>query len=274
VARAWWSWPACLLAAACGTGAPSAPTAGSSPPSQATNRAPTVSLAFQGASSCVPIPPLDGMPGRPCGLPVIAQASDPDGDSLTYTWTGCTDYGFPPNQSTCYVRQVGSVTSTVEVSDGHGNAVAVSITAQGVNPPPGFVNHPPTVFFGYFVPVKVPPDSPTIEALGSIGDPDEGELCGGGSRGQGGCPWLKAVSVSGDCQTNRYAVLGCFCLEGLTVDIYRTKATGTCSLALTVRDSWGLAATSAFSVSYDQTGGPFKMVTLPLSTLAATVRVR
>ncbi len=283
VIRACWLCVACFLAAACG-GAPSAPTTatttpgGSSPPSQGTNRAPTVTLAFQGASSCVPIPPLDGMSGRYCTLPVIAQASDPDGDALTYKWSGCTTYGSPPNQSTCYVKQVGSVTSTVEVSDGHGNTATASITGHGVNPPPDFVNHPPSVSFGYVVPIKVPPDSRSLEALGSIGDADEGELCGGGDgtagSGLGGCPYLTAVSVSGDCETDKYAVLGCYCLGGLTVDIYRTKASGTCTLKVTVRDSWGLPTTSAFSISYDQTGGPFKAVPLLLNGLGGAFRGR
>jgi len=272
--RAWWLSLVCLLAAACGGGPPSAPTqTDASQPSQVSNRAPGVTLAFQGGSSCVPIPPLDGMPGRPCGLPVTAQASDPDGDGLTYRWTGCTDYGFPPNQSTCYVRQVGPVTATVEVNDGHGHTVTASVAGQGVEPPPNAVNHPPTIGFGYFSPIKVPPDSPTLEGLGSIGDPDEGDLCGGGG-GVGGCPWLKAVNVSGDCLPDKYAVLGCYCLGGLTVDVYRTKPSGNCTLTLAVRDSWGLTTTAAFGVSYDQTGGPFKPVTLPPPGFAASARLR
>ncbi len=256
--RAWFVCLACFLAAACG-GASSTPTAATNPatpsgattppPQGSTAHAPTVTLAFDGPSSCMPIPPLDLMGGRPCILNVVATATDPDGDPLTYTWSGCTDFGSPPNKSICVVRQVGPVTATVTVSDGNGHSATASVNGAGTPPPADFVNHPPSVSFGYWVPVG----QVTLEGLGMIKDPDEGELSYG-RVGPFNCPYIKAIAVSGDCRTNEFAVLSCTTLEGLDLDIYRTKASGTCALTMTVQDSWGLATTTTFNVTYPTSG--------------------
>ena len=71
----------------------------------------------------------------------------------------------------------------------------------------------------------------------------------------GYCPYVQTVKVSGDCDTDRYVLLSCSLMYGLTVDIYRNKPTGTCSVSITVRDSWGLASTSSFNVPYGPTSG-------------------
>jgi hypothetical protein len=208
------------------------------------NRPPSVSVMFQGASSCVPIPPLDSMPGRTCGLPVVAQATDPDGDALAYTWSGCASSYTRSAQNTCIVTQVGPVTATVQVSDGNGHTATASVAGEGTNPPPDFVNHPPSLTVGFF---PLPGGSPTLEGLGMINDPEEGELCGGGTL----CPYLRSATISGDCKTNQYAFT-CGCLGGVEFDIYRTAASGTCQVLVTVRDSWGLVGTSTFTVPYGQ----------------------
>ena len=187
------------------------------------------------------------MPGRPCTLPVIAQATDPDGDRLTYTWSGCVVGGDTSPQTDCVVRQVGRATATVDVSDGHGHTVTASMDGEGTPPPPDFVNHPPRLALSSFF--SQASGSSTLEAFGSILDPEEGELCGGGSVAS--CAYLQAATISGDCKTNEYT-FPCGCMGGVEFDIYRTASSGTCHVSVSVRDSWGLAATSTFDVPYGQ----------------------
>ena len=196
------------------------------------------------------------MPGRQCTLPVVAQAAGFDGDALTYEWSGCGVRGYRA-EGLCVVKDVGPVTATVQVSDANGHTATASVTGQGINRPPDYVNHPPTVSFGYWTVFKPPAIS--IEGLGAISDPDEGLLTSGS-----GCPYLQAVKVSGDCEADRYMVLSCTQLEGLVLDIYRNKSSGTCSVTMTVRDSWGLPATSTFNVPYGQaTSGSLTSLTFP-----------
>ena len=202
----------------------------------------------------MPIPPLDPMPGKPCTLRLFAQATGFAGDALTYEWSGCGVRGYKA-EGPCIVHDVGPVTATVQVTDENGHMATASLTGQGISRPPDYVNHPPVVGFGYWTVFK--PPSTSIEGIGSIGDPDEGELTGAG------CPYVQTVKVSGDCDSDRYALLSCTQLEGLTLDIYRNKPTGTCSVAMTVRDSWGLATTSTFNVPYDATSGSVTSVTSP-----------
>jgi len=195
----------------------------------------------------MPIPPLDTMPGKQCTLRVLAQAAGFAGDALTYAWSGCGVRGYRA-EGLCVVNDVGPVTATIQVTDANGRTATASVTGQGISRPPDYVNHSAIVFFGYWTVFKAPAIS--IEGLGAIRDPDEGELSSGS-----GCPYVQTVKVSGDCDRDRYGLLGCTQLEGLTLDIYRNKPTGTCSVAITVRDSWGLPSTSSFNVPYDATSG-------------------
>jgi hypothetical protein len=241
-----------LLTAACGGTAPSAPT---------TKSTVSVTLAFQDASSCIPIPPLDTMPAKQCTLRLLAQATGFAGDALTYEWSGCGLRGYKA-EGLCVVKDVGPVTATVEVTDANGHRAAASLTGRGISRPSDYVNHPPVVGFGYWT-VSKPPGT-SIEGLGSIGDPDEGELSGPG------CPYVQTVKVSGDCDSDRYALLSCTQLEGLTLDIYRNQATGTCSVTVTVRDSWGLANSSTFPVPYDATSGSVTSATFAVAASTST----
>ena len=70
----------------------------------------------------------------PCRITYTAEATDPDGDELRYTWSGCTTGS--GTSSPCFLTNLGPVTSSVTVSDGQGGVTVVSATAQGTNQVP------------------------------------------------------------------------------------------------------------------------------------------
>lgn len=75
---------------------------------------------------------------------VHAQASDPDDDALTYSWTanaGSTEGNGPDARWNSAGATPGNYTVTAHVDDGRGGAVSCSVDVR-VEPPP---NHPPTV---------------------------------------------------------------------------------------------------------------------------------
>jgi hypothetical protein len=234
---------ACLLLVAalfagCGSDNTAPPAAPSGAPK--VNSAPTVALAAQGLASCNPIGTAHG-----CTVTLKAQASDPDGDPLTYSWSGTTAFsagtGFcqaspsSPDTGLCYISSpeqvvVGSVT----VRDDHGNATSRGIQVIGEG-----INHPPQVRLG--APFSLPGGTPTLEMFGSIEDPDEGTLCLG--------VYVVAGSASGDCKPT--VAFWSSCLEGgPTLDIYRTAQTGSCEVTLKVRDSANLVGTTVTTIRY------------------------
>lgn len=71
----------------------------------------------------------------PCTAPFTASASDPDGDPLTFEWSGCALGQTGPTAS-CPITVVSSVTATVTVTDSLGASVSASATAHGLNEPP------------------------------------------------------------------------------------------------------------------------------------------
>lgn len=173
---------ACLFSGACG-GYPTAP---------AQNGAPTIVVAFDGTSTCTP------QIGRPCELKVVAAGRDPDGDALSYRWSGCASG--TASRAICTVERPGAVIASVDVSDDHGHIVHAEASGTGAGE-----NHPPGVFIGY---ITVFP-SGTIELLGAVNDPDEGYRCGS--------QYCVGISASGACgpPTN----LRCTCLAGLEADV-------------------------------------------------------
>jgi hypothetical protein len=89
------------------------------------NRAPTVALrTLITERACHPN----------CSLTVLANADDPDGDLLRYTWSGCTG-GVEPT-SRCTIDAPGSFTAAVVVEDGRGGVATAAITLEGRNARP------------------------------------------------------------------------------------------------------------------------------------------
>jgi hypothetical protein len=164
--------------------------------------------------------------GNACALTVTAEASDPDGDPLTYLWSGCASGTAP--RATCIVDRPGPVLASVVVGDNHGHMIQA--TGSGVG---GGENRSPGVQIGY---ITVFP-SGTIELLGNVLDPDEGLRCGS--------QYCVSVSASGACGAP--VGLRCTCLAGLEADVTRTAAAGMCSVTFSVKDSWGEIGNPVFT---------------------------
>ena len=189
------------------------------------NRPPTVSLSFDGASQCTPQPVKPLSSGGPCSVKIVAQASDPDGDSLSYTWSGCTA-GHSGTRATCVVGSPGPVDAILEVDDGRGHRTTARATAVGLNQPPG-------VFIGY---VTLLPSGNAIDLLGAVTDPDEGGMCGS--------QYCVSAKAEGAC---RSAFLRCSCLAGLEAEVTPTAVSGICTVTFTLKDTWGQIGTPVYS---------------------------
>ena len=211
-----------LIAAACG-GSSSAPTS----PGTAQNAAPDVAVAFVSTSECYP------RPGQTCTVDVFAAANDVDGDALTYAWSGCATGSAA--RATCTVDRLGEVTAIIDVSDGRGHTVRRVIAPAGVN-------HPPSLSL---TPIVWESDG-SFELFGALSDPDEGMLCGGGLAGP--CPYLVSATAAGDCRPS--LTFTCGCLGGADVIASKTSPSGTCSLTIAIKDSWGLTASTTKSVTF------------------------
>jgi hypothetical protein len=89
------------------------------------NRAPTINLrTLVTERACHP----------PCGLTVLANADDPDGDALRYTWSGCAS-GVEPT-ARCTIDAPGTHTAALVVEDGRGGVATGSIALEGRNARP------------------------------------------------------------------------------------------------------------------------------------------
>ena len=124
--------------------------------------------------------------------------------------------------------------ASVIVRDDHDHAATASLNVIGEG-----VNHPPSVQLGQ--PFTFPGNGVALEMFGSFVDPDEPFMCTSDH--------VVGGSATGDCQPN--IAIWASCLEGgLTVDIYRTRTTGTCEVTLTVRDSANVVGTTVTTIRY------------------------
>ena len=205
---------ACLLA--CDASEPTAPeprpTVATTPAGStcsADNRPPIVSLAATGATHCHPHKLAS------CPLGVRAEASDPDGDPLTHTWSGCAQG--QGAEAVCSVTAPGFHAAVLEVTDGCGGSAAASLQFEGTNQPPvlqGFYSDPAPQPWGFAV----------------ADDPEDG-FCLGVS--------LKDCHVEGACRLR-----GCrkLCLsDSIEFAIDTDPGPGMCTLSMTVEDEWGLS---------------------------------
>lgn len=190
------------------------------------NNAPRVSLA--GGGSCHP------SPSRSCSVEFLASFSDPDGDSVTLTWSGCASGN--GTRATCVVTSPGPHTARVEASDGRGGIARASANAEGTNVPP-------VVRIGGPRPPN-PAPSNTLYLLtgGQPTDPDGDEEPNVMCR-------TATLSASGPCRA-LLALCGGVA-DAFDGDVRTLAGPGTCVVEATVRDSWGAVGTDrlVFAVS-------------------------
>ena len=182
-------------------------------PSASPNLPPRVTLT--GGGACHPLP------SRPCTVAFNAAVVDPEEDRIAYGWDGCAQGNAP--LATCTVTAPGLVTATVLVTDGQGNFVRATGTAEGVNAPP-------FILLGAPRPPN-PAPSNTVFSMVSNGpeDPDGDEhvaqLCA-----------RTTVTATGPCRAGFSA-----CGTNFDVDIVTLQGPGTCAVEVRTLDLWGAA---------------------------------
>lgn len=183
----------------------------------------------------------------PCTVSFRAEASDPNGDVLSYRWSGCASG--EAAESGCVIDELHTVTATVEVTDGRGGRAQVSKTAEGTNLPPSL-----GVFFCRYRPSQNPgaPDCGAFETcpppiptngLGDCWDPTFDAFDEEGDRE--GCG---PVIPSGACH-GPIGIYECGGVEDAFSFEFRTGADeGDCVLQISVYDSWGATASTTIRV--------------------------
>jgi hypothetical protein len=160
---------------------------------------------------------------EPCTLTFEAEGSDPDGDALSYAWSGCASG--QERRATCTVNAPGLYGAIVRVSDGRGAQASAAGSARGTNAPPvvriAYVQNQPAV------------GRLTI-LLGWIDDEDID--CG--------YEYCRSVRASGSCSQAR---LDCSCRGGTDIHVTPSQP-GTCRLDVEVVDPWGLAGTTTLTL--------------------------
>lgn len=98
-----------------------------SPAVAGTNASPVCSTS--GGGSCHP----SGSSPFTCTTPVTVSCSDPDGDPLVVTWSGCASG--TGNNATCTLTQIGANTAKATASDGWTTASS-TVDSTGTDTPP------------------------------------------------------------------------------------------------------------------------------------------
>ena len=183
-----------------------------------TNAAPTVSAA--GGGSCHP------RPGSPCSTNVSASGSDPDGDPITYTWSGCAS-GSGAN-STCSVSQLGSNTATVKATDPFGASRTANVGSQGTNQGPNVTGGQTWTGANFGCrtarATKTDPDGDSLTCQWAVGDGGAGQCrpnCGGCGPGDDTCAGSNDPAVPQE----------------------------SCTIAITCTDPWGVSESEMWTIN-------------------------
>lgn len=206
------------------------PTPVPTPEPSPVNRPPTVLLS--GGGSCHPSAAGSRLGARSCSVGFRAEAKDPDGDRLEYSWSGCTSGS--GTSADCTIATPGPHTAVVTVRDGHGGVAIASAAAQGVN-------QPPVIRFGSPRPPNPAPANTYYTIVGGQPeDPDQDEEPNTLCRGR------LTFTVSGPCTA---AVAGCGGVgDVFDVDLTTGSGPGTCTIEAQVRDSWGAVGSDRLSI--------------------------
>lgn len=151
------------------------------------NRPPT-GAASAAAAGCHPYPAA-------CRVDVSATGNDPDGDPLTFAWSGCATGTNASSICTVPLLATQAQTATVEIGDGWATVTrSVSVQAQ---------NQPPTVSASGGGPCHPRPGSPcTVTVSAAASDPDGDPItlrwsgCASGSTVNAACAVDQLGSVS------------------------------------------------------------------------------
>lgn len=203
-------------------------TTTTAPPPPPANRPPTVTI--RGGGKCHPSAQGSEFGAQSCFVTFTADARDPDGDALTYSWTGCTSGSEP--QSVCLIPTPGDHTATVTVRDEHRGQATASKSARGTNAAPvakiTFAGSYPSNYF--YSSVDEQPEDPDGDEYTNI-------LCKS-----------KKLTVSGPCRA-AFGLCGGVSY-GLDIELHTETGPGVCTLTVKFTDSWGAVgrATATFLV--------------------------
>jgi hypothetical protein len=181
-----------------------------------------------------------------CSVMCTASASDQDGDSLSYGWSGCATGS--ASTATCTISEPGSFPCTVTVTDSKGGSVTGSATVQGTNEAPtqsnscwhGGVDAGCVSATSFLANQACAGDALTYRFVAA--DPDDPE------------PWnsLSSTCTATSQTPGACTVCQCWLYNAGTMRFFvefGTRAAGTCTLAVTVTDDWGAATTVTPSVT-------------------------
>jgi hypothetical protein len=198
-------------------------------PAPSANRPPRVSI--RGGGECHPHGALSLYGAAPCIAEFVADATDPDDDAISYSWSGCASGD--SRRVTCDVAKLAQYEVRVVVRDGRGGKDDATATARGVNSPPSV---------RYVAPAQLAPNTVT-QTLSEHpfddpdGDEDFVELC-----------VSAAVTTSGPCSATLGSGVCGITGAPMHLDIRTLAGPGACKLDLSVRDSWGTVGKRSYEI--------------------------